>query len=125
MLSGIPSIGIDRLPIAYFISETLPSFLLLGENELTGVWESLAPRVQRSQPADVALDVRIMKVAFDEETLLTLRKLKSAIEEFSFPYHDVFLLLFFSILEECSFTAKEGQFLRLKRDKKTSNLLRQ
>jgi len=52
---------------------------------------------------------------------LTLRKLKRTIEQFSFPYHDILLLLFFSILEECSFTAKEGQFLRLKRNKRTSD----
>jgi hypothetical protein len=62
-----------------------------------------------------------MKIAFDEETLITLRKLKSAIEDLPHPYHDIFLLLFFSILEECSFTSKDGQFLRLERDKKTSN----
>ena len=33
MLYGIPSIGIDRLPVAYFISKTLPLFLFLKENE--------------------------------------------------------------------------------------------
>lgn len=121
MINGIPSVGIDKLPIAHFISKTLPSFLLLGGNELTEMWAFLKSRIQKCKPANIALDVRIMKVAFDEETLLILRKLKSAIEEFSFPYHNIFLLLFFSILEECSFTAKEGQFLRLKLDKKTSD----
>jgi len=121
MLSGISSIGIDKLPIAYFISRTLPSFFLLKENELAEMWTFLISRIQKSDPANVALDVRIMKLAFDEETLLTLRKLKRTIEQFSFPYHDILLLLFFSILEECSFTAKEGQFLRLKRNKRTSD----
>jgi hypothetical protein len=121
MLSGIPSLGIDKLPIAYFISKTLPTFFLLRENELAEIWRSLISRIQKNEPASVALDVRIMKLAFDKETLLTLRKLKRTIEQFSFPYHNIFLLLFFSILEECSFTAKEGQFLRLKRNKKTSD----
>ncbi|MCW3130133.1 MAG: hypothetical protein N2V75_08575 [Methanophagales archaeon] len=113
--------GIDKLPIAYFSSKTLPLLLLLKENELKEIWTSLTPKIQRSEPADVALDVPIMKVAFDEETLLTLRKLKSAIEDLSNPYRDILLLLFFSILEECSFTSKDGQFLRLKRNKKTSS----
>lgn len=120
-ICGIPSMGIDKLPIAYFISKTLPLLLLLKENELKEIWTSLIPKIQRSEPADVALDVPIMKIAFNEETLLTLRKLKSAIDDLSLPYRDIFLLLFFSILEECSFTSKDGQFLRLKRDKKTSS----
>lgn len=121
MLSGIPSIGIDKLPVAYFISKTLPLFLFLRENEVKEIWESIKPRIEKSEPANVAMDVPIMQVAFSEESLLLLRKLKSAIDELSEPYRDIFLLLFFSILEECSFTSKDGQFLRLKRNKKVSN----
>ena len=120
MLSGIPSVGIDKLPIAYFISKTLPLLLLLRENELKEKWLSFIPMIEKNQPADVAMDVPIMEIAFNEETLLTLRKLKSAIDCLSDPYRDIFLLLFFSILEECSFTSKDGQFLRLKRNKKIS-----
>ena len=121
MIYGIPSVGIDKLPIAHFTSKTLPLLLLLKENELKEIWTSLIPKIEKSEPAEVALDVPIMKVAFDEQTLLTLRKLKSAIDDLSLPYRDILLLLFFSILEECSFTSKDGQFLRLERDKKTSN----
>lgn len=121
MLSDIPSVGIDKLPVAYFISKTLPLLLLLKENELKEMWMSLTPMIEKSQPADVAMDVPIMEIAFDEKTLSTLRKLKSTIDDLSDPYRDIFLLLFFSILEECSFTSKDGQFLRLKRNKKTSN----
>ena len=121
MLSGIPSIGIDKLPVAYFISKTLPLFLFLRKNEVKEIWESIKPRIKKSKPANVAMDVPIMQVAFNEESILLLRKLKSAIDELSEPYRDIFLLLFFSILEECSFTSKDGQFLRLKRDKKVSN----
>ena len=113
MICGIPSAGIDKLPLAYFTSKTLPLLLLLKENELKEIWTSLIPKIQKSEPAKVALDVPIMKLAFGTETLLTLRKLKSVIEDLSLPYRDIFLLLFFSILEECSFTSKNGQFLRL------------
>ena len=121
MTCGIPSVGIDKLPIAHFISKTLPLFLLLKENELKNIWTSLRPQIQGSEPGKVALDVPIMKVAFDEKVLLTLRKLKSAIEGLPPPYHEIFLFLLFSILEECSFTSKDGQFLRLKRTKAISN----
>ena len=123
LIRGIPSVGIDKLPLAYFSSKTLPLLLLLKENELKEIWTSLTPKIERNEPADVALDVPIMNVAFNDETLLTLRKLKSAIEALSLPYRDILLLLFFSILEECSFTSKDGQFLRLNRNKKTSNPL--
>lgn len=121
MICGIPSMGVDKLPIAYFISRTLPLFLRLKERELKEIWASLNPSIHRREPADIASDVPIMKIAYDEETLSTLRELKSSIEDLSASYHDIFLLLFFSILEECSFTSKDGQFLRLKRDKKTSD----
>jgi hypothetical protein len=121
MLHSIPSIGIDKLPIAHFISKTLAFFLHLKENELNEKWKSIIPMIQKNEPADIASDVPIMKVAFDEKTLLTLRKLKSTIEDLSHPYRDIFLFLFFSILEECSYTSKDGQFLRLERNKKTSD----
>lgn len=121
MLRGIPSIGIDRLPIAYFCSKTLPLFLLLKEKELTQKWKAIVPDIDNNTPANIASDVAIMKKAFTEETLTMLRKMKSAIDAQSTPYRDILLLLFFSILEECSFTSKDGQFLRLKPHKKTSD----
>jgi len=121
MINGIPSIGIDKLPIAYFIAKTLPLFFSLDNGELRSAWSSIIPKIKKVKLAEVALDVLIMKVAFQTETFEILRKLKSAIDEQSNPYRDTLLFLFFSILEECSFTSKEGQFLRLKRDKKTSD----
>ncbi len=57
MICGIPSAGIDKLPIAYFTSKTLPLLLLLKENELKEIWTSLTPKIQRSEPAEVALDI--------------------------------------------------------------------
>jgi len=119
-LCGVPSIGIDMLPLAHFVSKTLPLFLLLRENEVRSVWESVKRNMENAEPAEVA-DVPIVRRAFDRETLLTLRKMKSAICELPPPHRDVFLLLFFSILEECSFTSKDGQFLRIRADKKVSN----
>jgi len=121
MLFGIPSIGIDKLPLAYFISKTLPLFLFLKENEIKEIWEYIKLKIEKSEPADIAMDVPIIQVAFSKENLLLLRKLKSTIDELSEPYRSIFLLLFFSILEECSFTSKDGQFLRLKQNKKVSN----
>jgi len=121
MLHGIESVGVDRLPVAYFVSKTLPKFLLLNENEIRQVWRDLEPKINLYEPAEVAMDVAIMEKAFDENTLLLLRRMKSAIDDLPYKYRDIFLLLFFSILEECSFTSKDGQFLRIRRDKKVEN----
>jgi site-specific DNA-methyltransferase (cytosine-N4-specific) len=118
MICNIPSIGIDKLPFAYFISKTLPLFLQLKENELKEIWFSLKAKLHESEPAEIATDVPIMQVAFKEDILLTLRKLKTSIDSLSFPYCDIFRFIFFSILEECSFTSKDGQFLRLQKDNK-------
>lgn len=120
-LLGIPSVGVDKLPFAFFMSKTLPLFLFLKENEIREIWESLKCRLRGAKPANVAMDVPIMQVAFDKEVLSLLRKLKTVIDELPEPYRNIFLLLFFSIIEECSFTSKDGQFLRLKKDKKISN----
>lgn len=120
-VQGIPSMGMDRLPLAHFISKTMPLFLALEQDELRGMWKSLVPHVRESAPAGIAQDVSIMRDAFDAKTLLTLRKLKTAIETLSAPYCDMLLLLFLSILEECSYTSKDGQFLRLRREKRTAD----
>jgi site-specific DNA-methyltransferase (cytosine-N4-specific) len=118
MLRGIPSIGIDKLPIAAFIAQTLPRFLSIKSGELKSTFEKLKHTVLTVKPADVALDVPIMKIAFTNENLLTLRKWKAAIDSLESPYKEIFLLLLFSILEQCSFTSKDGQFLRIKRNKR-------
>ncbi len=67
----------------------------------------------------VALDVAIMNKAFAPEKLMSLRRWKAAIDSLKPPLRDMFLLLFFSILEPCSITSKDGHFLRLVPNKKT------
>lgn len=118
---GIPSIGIDRLPVAVFVAQTLPLFYTLQPGQVKETFEKLRDRVGEAPPAPVALDVAIMNVAFPPDTLLMLRKWKTVIDELAPPLKDIFLLLFFSILEPCSFTSKDGQFLRLVRNKKTAS----
>ena len=72
MICGIPSAGIDKLPIAYFTSKTLPLLLLLKENELKEIWTSLTPKIQRSEPAEVALDVPLLKIPIFTHTLMDI-----------------------------------------------------
>ena len=117
MLRGIPSVGVDRLPVAAFAAATLPKFLSLEPGSLLDAFNRLAAAVDCCPPAPVAADVPIMGVAFDPATLHRLRQWKSAIDGLAAPWQDPLKLLFFGILEETSYTVKDGQFLRLLRNK--------
>lgn len=118
MLHGIPSIGIDRLPIAVFVARTLPQLLFIQPEELMVTFRELQRRVDSAEPAEVAMEVPIMEKAFNASNLLRLRQWKTIIDSLSEPIRDIFLLLFFAILEVTSHTSKDGQFLRIKRNKR-------
>jgi len=120
-LRGIPSVGVDALPLACFISKTLPKFLFLKRGELELIWKKLLPKIEKSDPAPTALDVPIMKVAFQKNILVKLRKMKAAIDELEEFYRDIFLFLFFSLLEECSQTEKVKSYPRVIKGKKGIN----
>lgn len=117
MCRGIPSVGVDRLPIATFVARTLPCFLEYPPGTLSRLFESVAKQVDKSPPAEIALDVPLISKAFDNETLERLRRWKSAVDRVTHPLRDGLLLLFLSILEETSCASNDGQFLRLKLDK--------
>ena len=118
MLRGIPSIGIEKLPVAAFASKTLPTFFQIKEGDMVKTFQMLKGRVDTSSPTAIAEGVPILPLAFDEDILIRLRRWKTAINTLESPLRESFLLLFFSILESTSYTAKDGQFLRLKRDKR-------
>lgn len=120
-LKGIAAIGIDKLPIAVFIAQTLSRFGELQSGEIRDTFERLKEQVAGAPPAYVATDVAIMSVAFPEEIFLRLRQWKTVIGELKSPLREVFLLLLFSVLEVCSYTAKDGQFLRLVKEKLIAN----
>jgi DNA modification methylase len=119
MLHGIPSIGVDKLPMASFLAGSLHDLVFLRRGQLKTAYDSLKSRVDEVEPSSIPTDVKIMKLAFEERTLLRLRRWKAAIDQVKEPLKNVFLLLFFSILEDTSYTSKDGQFLRIKREKKT------
>lgn len=118
---NIASLGIDRLPIGVFVARTLPLFYNLQPGDLREAFACLKSRVSKAAPAEVALDVAIMKVAYPPDTLYLLRQWKTAIEGLDTPLKDTMQLLLLSILESCSYTSKDGQFLRLLRDKQTAH----
>ncbi len=118
MLRGLPSVGIDRLPIAAFSARTLPLFFNIDHGRLLDTYEGLLPTIDDRAEAPIADDVRLLRLAFDGQVLSRLRRWKSAIDALPSPLHDIFLLLFFSILEMVSYISNDGQFPRLKPHKR-------
>ena len=112
-LYGIASIGIDRSPLAVFVSNTLPLLLTTEPGCLRDTYQRLLSGVERQPLAPIAEDVPIIKISFPDHILKSLRQWKSAIDNLDTPMREVMTLLFLSILEECSYTSKDGQFLRL------------
>ncbi len=121
MWEGLEGWGVDRLPVAVAVARALAALHQLEPGSLQATFERLQPQVSQLPPAPIAEDVRIMRLAFPPDVLARLRRWKTAIDRLDEPLHTVFLLLFFAILEPCSYTAKDGQFLRLKPDKKVAH----
>jgi hypothetical protein len=121
MQHPLSAVGIDKLPIGAFIASTLPLFLLIEPGILPETFAELKSLVSRAELGEVAGDVSIMQQAFSEEMLLLLRQWKGAITTLESPLKEIFLLLFLAILEPCSYTTKDGQFLRLNKDKQIPN----
>ncbi len=117
-LHGIPSVGLDRLPVAAFVAQTLPQFSCLERGQIARTYERLLAGVAEQPPAHIADDVRIIPLAFPARTLTRLRQWYTAISGLQQPLRDIFRLLFYAILEETSFTSKDGQFLRLTRSRR-------
>ena len=118
MLRGLSSLGVERLPVAAFVSKTLPRLLLLEPGSIASTFKRLENSVDQFEPATIADDVAIIKVAFEEPYLTRLRQWKAAIDTLSTPLKEIFTLLFLSILESTSYASNDGQFLRLKPHKK-------
>jgi hypothetical protein len=111
-VSGIPSVGVDALPVAWFVSKTLPQFFFLKKGEILNIWKALLPTIKKCEPAFIPADIPLMKVAFEDDVLLKLRKMKTAINGLE-EFRDIFLFLFFSLLEECSRTQKKKRYPRV------------
>lgn len=111
-VNGIPSIGTDKLPTGVFIADTLPKIIGLESKRIQEIYEQAKITLPDALEAEVAEDVRIMKIAFPKENLIELKKWKSVIAQLNSPYKEIINLLYLSVIEPCSYTAKDGQFLR-------------
>lgn len=116
-LEGISSVGVDKLPIAIFVARILNQMLKINPADLSKAFGMLQRSVKSARPAVIAEGVPLIPLAFSPVQLIKLKQLKGAINELRHPCRDILTMLFLSILEDASFTAKDGQFLRLIKDK--------
>ncbi len=114
---GIPSWGVDRLPVGVFIADTLLKMLSVEPSAIMDAYRRLLDRIDAFPEAAAATDVAIMKVAFEPDILKRLLQWKAGIMQLSTPMREIMMLLLLSVLEPCSYTSKDGQFLRLRREK--------
>ena len=116
---GFGAWGIDILPVAVFIAR-----VKLRGPEVYDL-PRLRTEIARLQeipfhPPSLTApqDIRIIRLAYDPETLEQILFFKEQIQQIDDETVREFLLLgLMAILEKVSYTSKDGQFLRLRRDK--------
>lgn len=115
---GIKSIGIDFLPLAAFVSKVLTNLEDIDIDKTKEKFSEIEKYFQDEKPdKSIIPDIPIVAKAFSTGILEELSRWKKAIQKMEYPYSDFFLLLLLSTLEEVSYTSKDGQFLRLVKDK--------
>ena len=116
---GFSSWGIDILPVAVFVTEVkLRDASVYDMALLRRCIDELLASEYRPPSIRAPQDVRIITLAYSEETLSQILFFKERIlEERDNNIRDFLLLGLLAILESVSFTSKDGQFLRLKPNK--------
>jgi len=108
---GYTSVGLDVLPVAVFISKT--KLKNWGEDKnLQSAIEKLL-QIPFRKPKEHFPDVAILARAFNLETQRDILFFKEQIETFDVEIQPFLLLGLLSILEQVSYTSKDGQFLRI------------
>jgi DNA modification methylase len=108
---GYPAVGLEILPIAVYVAKIKlldwPDLHMLSQN----VEELFKKKIDK--PKSQFPDVRIIAKAFPRDVQNQILFYKEAIQEFDSPVRDFLMLGLISILEQISYTSKDGQFLRL------------
>ena len=109
--SGYKAVGLDILPVAVFVAKVKlqdrPDLPLL-HNAIEALFEKKYKQPTLSFPKVAIIDKAFPKKVQDEILFY-----KECISEFKKPLQDFLMLGLISILEQVSYTSKDGQFLRL------------
>lgn len=111
---GIPSAGVDLLPLSTFVADTLTRVRSLDLDEISRNYRLLLESVGNEKLNGERLpDVPIISKAFTEDKIKELLLWRQAISKLPSDARDFFMLLLLSVVESVSLTSKDGQFLRL------------
>lgn len=116
---GFGAWGIDILPVAVFVAQVkLRRPETYDLQRLRFEIERILTIPFHSPSISAPKDVRIIRLAYDEDTLEQVLFLEEEIQRIDdSPIREFLLLGLMSILEDVSYTSKDGQYLRLRRDK--------
>jgi len=110
---GIDALGIELLPIGQHIIKTrnlLTHFSDVDFERLI-LWQIKKPWIEHQGQLDYTV-LRITDGAYSEETSVLIKKYLSCMQNENENVQAVLLLALFCILENISFTRKDGQYLR-------------
>lgn len=111
---GIPSAGVDLLPLSVFAADTLVRARSLDLDEINRNYRILIETVGKEKPNGEKLpEIPIIPKAFTEEKIKELLLWRQAVSKLPSEVRDFFMLLLLSVVESVSLTSKDGQFLRL------------
>lgn len=111
---GIPSAGVDLLPLSSFVANTLTRVRTLDLDDVSRNYKILIENVGKEKLNGERLpDVPIISRAFTEEKIKELLLWRQAVSKLPSEVQDFFMLLLLSVVESVSLTSKDGQFLRL------------
>lgn len=110
--AGMDAVGIEVMPLGCLIIRAR-DILRRDDGKITRRLERWAARRpwERAKEGDLSV-LRITDKAYPEETERQLRRCLSAIRRESGEFREVLLFALMCVLEEVSYTRKDGQFLR-------------
>lgn len=108
---GYKAIGIDILPVAVFVTKVK----IEDSYDLTDIAEEIEKlsKQEYRDPKSSFPEVAIIDKAFPKSVQKEVLFYKEKILEYTSPLKEFLLLGLLSILEDVSYTSKDGQFLRL------------
>jgi DNA modification methylase len=111
---GLDSEGVELLPVGHQIVKARSILSQRQSDDNINIlkrWRDDKPWVYVKHKSDF-VELRITKGAYPEENKLELQRFLTAIEEESSDIRDVLLFALLCVLDDISYTRKDGQFLR-------------
>ncbi len=117
---GVPSIGIDSLPLAVFVARTLTNAHQASMRSLRSAAERVEADVSKmSSGGELLPEIPIIRKAFSPQQIAEIIRWRKAISGLE-PgiVRDILKLVLMTVIQDISMTAQDGQFLRLLETKK-------